>query len=295
MLNIDDIKQLWQRRTVPACVQQVREQIVEAYADLQFVADGHKYYRPDGNGGTVELKSVSEWTGRFSPSNDQDWGLIAERYGARRGMTREQVERMWWENSHAATNAGTGVHLYGENLFYWATDQIELLDPVIKPQYEGGYLFPHSPKETAALRFWEDVLGNDHYYPVLAETRIYTDVYAGTFDLLFYYHDPDDEERSGLVIFDYKTNRELVKQYAIDRHQMMKPPFDDLYDMDWSHYVLQLSAYQVGIENAGHKVSMRRIIWLKDDGTYELVKLPDVTQEIRRLIAAELMHTGGGK
>jgi hypothetical protein len=65
---------------------------------------------------------------------------------------------------------------------------------------------------------------------------------------------------------------------------MLLPPFEDLYDESLSLYTLQLSCYQIPLEDIGLKVIGRRIIWLKDDGTYEKISLQDVTQKLRKTL-----------
>ena len=109
--------------------------------------------------------------------------------------------------------------------------------------------------------------------------------YCGTFDLLMYYQDPNgDEDRSGLVILDYKTNGELRSEFSHSFGKMLLEPFGDMYDEALSLYTLQLSAYQIPLEDIGLKVIARRIIWLKDDGTYELIPLPNFTDRLRQAL-----------
>ena len=129
---------------------------------------------------------------------------------------------------------------------------------------------------------------------MLAETKVYSGVnpeieklnqnYAGTFDLLFYYKDEKDDSKSGLVIFDYKTNAELTKEFSRSYNKMLLPPFENLYDEALSLYTLQLSCYQIPLEDIGLKVIGRRIIWLKDDCTYEKIPLENVTEKLRKTL-----------
>ena len=65
---------------------------------------------------------------------------------------------------------------------------------------------------------------------------------------------------------------------------MLLPPFDDLYDESLGLYTLQLSCYQIPLEDIGLKVIGRRIVHLHDDGEYELVKIPDVTEKLRNTL-----------
>ena len=155
-----------------------------------------------------------------------------------------------------------------------------------------NWLIPTRNKEESVIKFWDDLPPSFHF--VLAETKVYSGVnpnveklnqnYAGTFDLLFYYKDENDDSKSGLVIFDYKTNAELKKEFSRSNGKMLLPPFEDLYEEPLSYYTLQLSCYQIPLEDIGLKVIGRRIIWLKDDGTYEKIPLSDVTQKLRKVL-----------
>ena len=62
---------------------------------------------------------------------------------------------------------------------------------------------------------------------------------------------------------------------------MLKPPFDYLYDEPFGGYTIQQNAYAVALEDCGIKVLGKRLIWLKDNGTYEIVKIDDCTNLIR--------------
>lgn len=108
--------------------------------------------------------------------------------------------------------------------------------------------------------------------------------YCGTFDILFYYDGDGNDANKGLVIMDFKTNAELRKEFSRNNGRMMLAPFDDLYNEPLGTYSLQLSAYQLPLEDIGLKVIARRIIWLKDDGTYELIPLKDYTNRLREVL-----------
>ena len=62
---------------------------------------------------------------------------------------------------------------------------------------------------------------------------------------------------------------------------MLFAPFNDMYAESLSLYTLQLSAYQIPLEDIGLKVVARRIIWLRDNGEYELIPVNDVTNQLR--------------
>jgi len=115
--------------------------------------------------------------------------------------------------------------------------------------------------------------------PIAAELRVWSEFYnyAGTLDNIFY-----DEKKKGLVITDYKTNKDIYKNF---KRKKMFPPFEGLVDMPFNHYQVQLSAYQIPIEEiSGIKVVKRLVVWVKGDGTYELLPTNDHTERIRRFI-----------
>lgn len=89
-----------------------------------------------------------------------------------------------------------------------------------------------------------------------------------------------------MLIVTHNTNKDLYKSYSRDYDVMMKPPFDEMgfYEEPYHHYVIQLNLYQLGLMQLGLKIVDRCLIWLKEDGTYEKVKVPDITQTILPLL-----------
>ena len=72
------------------------------------------------------------------------------------------------------------------------------------------------------------------------------------------------------------------KEWNEEHNKMLKPGFDYMVDCPYSMYVLQLNLYQAALENIGIHVIDRRLIWLKPDGNYELVKVPEIQEEIKK-------------
>ena len=95
---------------------------------------------------------------------------------------------------------------------------------------------------------------------------------------MFYFVNEQNPSKSGLVIFDYKTNEDLYKNF---RQQKLLWPFNDMLDMSYSFYTLQLGLYQIPLENLGYDIVGRRLIWVKPDGKYESVKVPEIADRVR--------------
>lgn len=271
----------------PEVVYEIRKKILSEFGDLVFQEEGHQYFL---NG--VSLPSVSKVTHQFMPEFDQD--KIAAKYAEDHGKTKEYWIREWKFNNLKATTTGTLVHEYGESLGWLRNGHPEKITNYCKSKYvpEENWLIPTRNKENAILQFHDDMSPNLHF--VLAETKVYTGKnkeltnlnqdYCGTFDILYYYKDPNDDSKSGLAILDYKTNKELRKEFNRKYGRMMLPPFDDMYDEPLSGYTLQLSAYQIPLEDIGLEVKYRIVIWLKDDGTYERIPVPDLTKRLRAVL-----------
>lgn len=272
----------------PKEVTEIRNKILNEFKDLTFVEEGHKYFL---NG--KQLPSVSEVTHKFC-QYPFDSEAQAARYAETHGETAEYWMDKWKFTNLKATTSGTLVHSYGESLGWLRNGHPELITEENKCKYikEKNWLIPTRPKEEAILKFYDELHPTLHF--VLAETKVYTGKnkqltdlqqdYCGTFDILFYYKDPNDDSNSGLCIFDFKTNKELQKDFSREMGKFLIPPFADYYEEPLSYYTLQLSCYQLPLEDIGLKVIARRIVWLKDDGNYELIPLNDVTDRLRQVL-----------
>jgi hypothetical protein len=65
---------------------------------------------------------------------------------------------------------------------------------------------------------------------------------------------------------DYKTNEDLFKNY---KEKKLLEPFDFLLDCPYNHYQIQLSLYQILLEQTNFFVSERWLIYLEADGNYK--------------------------
>ena len=284
MLNIKDIEK--RNHVEPPEVKAIRENIKNSFRRLEFQEGPHKYYVHNDDGTITELPSVSAMTHQFKPEFDTEYQ--AEAYALKHDMEKETVLRMWEENNVRATNNGTSTHLYGEAYMHFFMGHPENISPIIQPQYEKGYLIPYSTKQDAVLQFYEDLFLVDNVYPVMPEAQVYMGInpdyndiipYAGTFDMLFTYKAADGKWK--LLLYDWKTNKALFKDYSRSFGKMALEPFNELYDEDYSYYILQLSCYSLCLMQLGYEIADRKIIWLKEDGTYDKVSVPDYTDRMR--------------
>ena len=102
-------------------------------------------------------------------------------------------------------------------------------------------LKPSCLQEEAIVAFWKSI--PEHIIPVAAELRMYH-----------------------------------FKNY---KGKTMTGPFSHLLDNPLNHYVIQLSYYQLLLEQVGVKVTKRVIVWLGLDGKFSMIDTDDVTDILK--------------
>ena len=271
----------------PSVVEEVRRKVLEAFEDLEFYEEGHRYVL---NGQT--LPSVSGVAHRFIKEPfDEQWQAM--RYALKNGQTPEYWIQQWRQNSFRATRLGTKTHAYGESLGYLRAGMPERICPSIRGQYmpEYGFLAPIHPKEEAVLKFMNEMPSSMHL--VLNEAQVYSgknpceernlkERLAGTFDML-YYNDGSDGQPEGFIILDYKTNANLTSKFNRKYGKMLREPFDCMTEEDLSLYTIQLSLYALMLEDIGIPIISRRIVWLKDS-EYQVIPVEDVSDKLRQVL-----------
>ena len=290
MLHISDIEKRLKISPEPPEVRDMRECITESFKNLEFFEVPHKYTLHKPNGEDIELPSVSSIVSKFEP--EADWDTILTNKAKKLGMPREELGRQWEETNLTSTSNGTIVHEFGESSMYFFQGRFDEMLPYTKQrQFEKGYLVPFGPKQEAVTKFYTDMLDKYDVWPVMPEAKVYTGLndkvvtklqYCGTFDMLFAARGKDGVIRPFLA--DWKTNKSLQSEYNRAYNKVMLPPFDNMIDENLSHYTLQLSLYAIPLLQLGYKMTHRIIVWLKQDGTYEKIPVPDITDILIKTI-----------
>ena len=85
-----------------------------------------------------------------------------------------------------------------------------------------------------------------------------------------------EQEDKNLKIKDKRENKNNSYKLVIKRRENVKfllPPFGNLYEEPLSYYTLQLNLYSLCLAGIGLPPIAARVIWLKDDGNYELIPI----------------------
>lgn len=232
-------------------IEELKNKLNNYFEKLVFDEESHTY-TINGN----KLKSVSNFIKDYVEPFDSY--AIAPFIAKKRSITVEEVLQEWKDISDKACEIGTITHLFGENFV------------------EDRTLQPNSKLEEAIVKFWTDL--PEHYIPVCLELKMF-DVkksLAGTADILLY-----NTKTDKYVIADYKTNTDLFKNY---KEKKLLYPFNNLLDSPFGKYTIQLSTYQLLVQQIeGVEVEDRWLLWLKPDGTYQKYNTQDITETISSL------------
>lgn len=220
----------------------MRIEIEDYFKEIKFDEASHSYTLKGRN-----LKPVSYVLKDFQEPFDEKKmsALVAKK----KGITIQEVLADWHKKRDDSCSLGTKAHLFAENY--------------IKTRESN----PTNGQERAMQTYLDKM----PYYvvPLCTELQMYSEKWgiAGTADLMLY-----DTKNDNISLRDYKTNLDLFKNYKGKR---LLAPFDDLEDSPFNKYQLQLSMYQILFEQTGFKINSRALIWVKEDGTYELYQTND--------------------
>lgn len=286
MLNIEDVYERIERNPEPKEIEEIRKHILSSFKELDFIEDGHKYFLNKDDGTKIEMNSVSSVCHRFEPL--VDWDAIRDKKAKKLGISSEELKRQWREKNITSTSNGTLTHLFAESYMYFFMGQVDKIPSIIKDmQYEDGFLIPYGEKQMAVAKYYEDLNKVDNMWAVMPETKVYIESgnnpfgmnlnVSGTFDALFAFM--DSKGKLKLSVRDWKTNASLLNSYNMSMGNTLLYPFDsgEFINQPKSMYTIQLSLYQLGLQQLGYEIGDRKLLWLTDSGEYFKIDVQDVT------------------
>ena len=265
-----------------------RQLLEEKFGNIQFIEEGHEYFIEN-----EKYTPVSTVISEYEQPFDED--KVAENYARKNHRTKADVLKEWKFKNLKSTIGGSRVHEFGESYTNMVAGFPEKICEANRKQYVDCrgemMLIPTFPKESAVKKFYDEK--NGYLIPVGAEFKLSTRYMGdrvrkicGTCDLLFYEEDPLFGEGQ-FVLADWKTNASLTNDYKRKNGICMKFPFDNMIDDALSHYTLQFNLYRRMLESVGVKIGDMRLIWLKEDGDYEIIKIGKLNDSILDRVLAK--------
>ena len=266
--------------------------------NISFQEEGHKY--TIHNDLESKYTSVTTWNHEHFPKFDSD-KVIDQMMNGRNwnpenkywGMTKEEIKKMWSDNSSAVSGAGTEMHYeiecFMNNPVLSSYTHKELLAHYRQGKGDGDDDDTAKTIEARDSVEWEYFMKFVEETPDLNPYRTEWTVYdeelklSGSIDMV--YENPDGT----LMIYDWKRSKSITKINTYDKFALTHC-ISHLPDSNFWHYSLQLNTYKAILERKyGKKVTDLKLVRLhpncKDDNddTYELIDVPDMSKEVAKL------------
>jgi hypothetical protein len=255
--------------------------------NIQFFEENHKYVVL--NEPNIKYTSVTTWIHEHFQKFDADsiienmmkskgW-KIGHKYW---GLTPNQIKSQWDSNKDAVSSAGTDLHYEIE---CFNNNKILSRGYTNKELYD-IYLIDnnlcHDSKAIEWQYFINFVKENPDLKPYRTEWIVYHDdvKISGSIDMI--YENPDGT----LSIYDWKRSQNITRINNFNKFAIT-PQICHLPDSNYWHYALQLNIYKTIIEEKYNKIIKEMFLVRlhpdNEDKNYELIKLPDLSREIKDL------------
>jgi hypothetical protein len=245
--------------------------------------EGPHIYTVRGEGGYT---SVTTWIHEIFPHFDsykvidasisragKDWNVKEKNkkywhQTENRPMTREEIKQTWSENALTSSTAGTKLH-YDIECYY---NKVPTTNTSIEYEYFKKYLVDFEkehpyliPYRTEWMVYYEDVK------------------LSGSIDMI--YQDTRDTTGTTLVIYDWKRCKEIVYDDDYGNPGGSIPPVEDLPNVNFWHYTMQLNIYKKILEDKyGKKITKLALVALHPDHrNYEIHDVDIMEERINAL------------
>lgn len=253
---------------------------------ITFEEEGHKY--------TISTEPNTEYTSvtTFNHSHFEHFDadkIIKNMMNGRNwnsnnkywGMTAEEIKKQWADNGKEASGAGSKMHFTIECFMnndkikypYTHSDLLKTIEePIsndaIEWQYFINYVKDHpnlKPYRTEWFIFDEDLK------------------LAGSIDMVY------ENDDGTYTIADWKRAREITKQNNFKKFAKTKC-IDHFPDTNFWHYTMQLNTYKMVLEKKyNKKIKDLYLVRLHPNAkNYELIPIPDMTEELKELYELRL-------
>jgi len=252
---------------------------------IQFFEEGHKYvidFEPD-----VKYTSVTTWNHKHFPEFNADAIIdsMMKSKGWKEGhrywnMSPQQIKAQWSANGSSVSSAGTDMHYEIECFMN------EKLLPRDYTHVELYNLYMCDHKTTSKSVEWQYFMNFVKDFPELKPYRTEWTIYhedvkiSGSVDMIY------ENSDGTLSIYDWKRAKNITRINNWNKFAL-PPQICHLPDSNFWHYAMQLNTYKVILEEKyGKKVTDLYLVRLHPDAeekNYELIKLPDLSNEVRQL------------
>ena len=251
------------------------KQKLKVFDKYKFFENGHYYTYKDKRVGISVTKYISQFENEF------DSNTLSQKVADKDGISQFEVLNEWKRKGEYSCLKGTAIHEWLQDNYANREYKFDLSQLEEYPEYYKIEDVEHLKQ--MAIDFINDyknryILIGDEILCGIPDFDI-----ASAIDLLFY-----DTVNNEVVLADIKTNTDLKGWKNTPSYvKKMLQPLENIKDITFEHYKIQLSIYRYFLEEYAHiPISDNMfIVYLSEkEKSYNIIQIPYLKNEVEKIL-----------
>ena len=251
------------------------KQKLKVFDKYKFFENGHYYTYKDKQVGISVTKYISQFENEF------DSDTLSQKVANKNGISQFEVLNEWKRKGEYSCLKGTAIHEWLQDNYANREYKFDLSQLEEYPEYYKIEDIEHLKQ--MAIDFINDyknryILIGDEILCGIPDFDI-----ASAIDLLFY-----DTVNNEVVLADIKTNTDLKGWKSTPSYvKKMLQPLENIKDITFEHYKIQLSIYRYFLEEYAHiPISDNMfIVYLSEkEKSYNIIQIPYLKNEVEKIL-----------
>ena len=251
------------------------KQKLKVFDKYKFFENGHYYTYKDKRVGISVTKYISQFENEF------DSNTLSQKVADKDGISQFEVLNEWKRKGEYSCLKGTAIHEWLQDNYANREYKFDLSQLEEYPEYYKIEDVEHLKQ--MAIDFINDyknryILIGDEILCGIPDFDI-----ASAIDLLFY-----DTVNNEVVLADIKTNTDLKGWKNTPSYvKKMLQPLENVKDITFEHYKIQLSIYRYFLEEYAHiQISDNMfIVYLSEkEKSYNIIQIPYLKNEVEKIL-----------
>ena len=251
------------------------KQKLKVFDKYKFFENGHYYTYKDKQVGISVTKYISQFENEF------DSDTLSQKVADKNGISQFEVLKEWKRKGEYSCLKGTAIHEWLQDNYANREYKFDLSQLEEYPEYYKIEDIEHLKQ--MAIDFINDyknryILIGDEILCGIPDFDI-----ASAIDLLFY-----DTVNNEVVLADIKTNTDLKGWKSTPSYvKKMLQPLENIKDITFEHYKIQLSIYRYFLEEYAHiPISDNMfIVYLSEkEKSYNIIQIPYLKNEVEKIL-----------
>ena len=251
------------------------KQKLKVFDKYKFFENGHYYTYKDKQVGISVTRYISQFENEF------DSDTLSQKVANKNGISQFEVLNEWKRKGEYSCLKGTAIHEWLQDNYANREYKFDLSQLEEYPEYYKIEDIEHLKQ--MAIDFINDyknryILIGDEILCGIPDFDI-----ASAIDLLFY-----DTINNEVVLADIKTNTDLKGWKSTPSYvKKMLQPLENIKDITFEHYKIQLSIYRYFLEEYAHiPISDNMfIVYLSEkEKNYNIIQIPYLKNEVEKIL-----------